>query len=112
MNDLNSLIQQQQQLQQSLNGEDMANLWANYHTALKGKGTPPNMPRDQSPAPGTDAGSVQDETSSSGNKEDDEDDDDESDDRIDIQQYDPDRLKAFNVRMQIMQTVQQFRLIN
>lgn len=42
-------------------------------------------------------GSAHDETSSSGNKEDEDDDDDESDDRIDAQQYDPERLKAFNV---------------
>lgn len=42
-------------------------------------------------------GSAHDETSSSGNKEDEDDDDDESDDRIDTQQYDPERLKAFNV---------------
>lgn len=42
-------------------------------------------------------GSAHDETSSSGNKEDEDDDDDESDDKIDTQSHDPERLKAFNV---------------
>lgn len=42
-------------------------------------------------------GSAHDETSSSGNKEDEDDDDDESDDKIDTQTHDPERLKAFNV---------------
>ncbi|GLG95169.1 Uncharacterized protein GBIM_02209 [Gryllus bimaculatus] len=41
--------------------------------------------------------SVHDETSSSGNKEDEDDDDDEAEDKIDPQQYDPERLKAFNM---------------
>lgn len=40
---------------------------------------------------------IHDETSSNGNKDDDDDDDDESEDRMDTQQYDPERLKAFNV---------------
>lgn len=48
-------------------------------------------------SPLAETGSAHDETSSSGNKEDEDDDDDESDDRIDTQQYDPERLKAFNV---------------
>ena len=42
-------------------------------------------------------GSVHDETSSSGNKEDEDDDEDEGEDKIDPHQYDPERLKAFNV---------------
>ncbi|KAJ8979823.1 hypothetical protein NQ317_002088 [Molorchus minor] len=42
-------------------------------------------------------GSAHDETSSSGNKEDEDDDDDESDDKIDAQTHDPERLKAFNM---------------
>ncbi|KAL3287116.1 hypothetical protein HHI36_001597, partial [Cryptolaemus montrouzieri] len=42
-------------------------------------------------------GSAHDETSSSGNKEDEDDDDDESDDKIDTQAHDPERLKAFNM---------------
>jgi hypothetical protein len=42
-------------------------------------------------------GSAHDETSSSGNKEDEDDDEDEGEDKIDPQQYDPERLKAFNV---------------
>jgi hypothetical protein len=42
-------------------------------------------------------GSAHDETSSSGNKEDEDDDDDEGEDKIDPHQYDPERLKAFNV---------------
>jgi hypothetical protein len=46
--------------------------------------------------------SVHDETSSSGNKEDDDDDDDDSEDKIDSQQYDPERLKAFNVSVIII----------
>lgn len=41
--------------------------------------------------------SVHDETSSSGNKEDEDDDEDEGEDKIDPHQYDPERLKAFNV---------------
>lgn len=51
----------------------------------------------QSPV-NAETGSAQDETSSSGNKEDEDDDDDESDDKIDAQSHDPERLKAFNVR--------------
>lgn len=50
----------------------------------------------QSPV-NADTGSAHDETSSSGNKEDEDDDDDESDDKIDTQTHDPERLKAFNV---------------
>lgn len=50
----------------------------------------------QSPV-NADTGSAHDETSSSGNKEDEDDDDDESDDKIDTQSHDPERLKAFNV---------------
>lgn len=51
----------------------------------------------QSPV-NAETGSAHDETSSSGNKEDEDDDDDESDDKIDTQTHDPERLKAFNVR--------------
>lgn len=50
----------------------------------------------QSPV-NAETGSAHDETSSSGNKEDEDDDDDESDDKIDAQTHDPERLKAFNV---------------
>lgn len=50
-------------------------------------------------SPLAETGSAHDETSSSGNKEDEDDDDDESDDRIDTHQYDPERLKAFNVSL-------------
>ncbi|CAG7837185.1 unnamed protein product [Allacma fusca] len=39
----------------------------------------------------------QDETSSNGNKDDEDDDDDESEDKIDTQTHDPERLKAFNM---------------
>ncbi|KAF5304733.1 hypothetical protein FQA39_LY09510 [Lamprigera yunnana] len=80
-------------------GEEMAGLWAQYHSALglsKGKATPP-VPRDQSSPVNADTGSAHDETSSSGNKEDEDDDDDESDDKIDTQTHDPERLKAFNM---------------
>ncbi|XP_008196033.1 nucleolar protein 4 isoform X1 [Tribolium castaneum] len=80
-------------------GEEMAGLWAQYHSALglaKGKATPPTT-RDQSSPVNADTGSAHDETSSSGNKEDEDDDDDESDDKIDTQTHDPERLKAFNM---------------
>ncbi|KAJ3636688.1 hypothetical protein MTP99_000207 [Tenebrio molitor] len=80
-------------------GEEMAGLWAQYHSALglaKGKATPPTT-RDQSSPVNADTGSAHDETSSSGNKEDEDDDDDESDDKIDAQTHDPERLKAFNM---------------
>ncbi|XP_017772532.1 PREDICTED: nucleolar protein 4-like isoform X2 [Nicrophorus vespilloides] len=79
--------------------EEMAGLWAQYHSALglaKGKATPP-VPRDQSSPVNAETGSAHDETSSSGNKEDEDDDDDESDDKIDIHSHDPERLKAFNM---------------
>lgn len=80
-------------------GEEMAGLWAQYHSALgmpKGKTTPPSV-RDQSSPINAETGSAHDETSSSGNKEDEDDDDDESDDKIDAQTHDPERLKAFNM---------------
>lgn len=44
---------------------------------------------------------VHDETSSNGNKEDEDDDDDESEDKMDTQQHDPERLKSFNVSVQV-----------
>jgi hypothetical protein len=44
---------------------------------------------------------VHDETSSNGNKDDEDDDDDESEDKMDTHSYDPERLKAFNVRVQL-----------
>ncbi|KAJ3648076.1 hypothetical protein Zmor_019912 [Zophobas morio] len=86
-------------LSQVPGGEEMAGLWAQYHSALglaKGKATPPTN-RDQSSPVNADTGSAHDETSSSGNKEDEDDDDDESDDKIDTQTHDPERLKAFNM---------------
>ncbi|XP_065171559.1 nucleolar protein 4-like [Atheta coriaria] len=79
--------------------EEMAGLWAQYHAlglAKGGKATPP-APRDQSSPVNAETGSAHDETSSSGNKEDEDDDDDESDDKIDTQTHDPERLKAFNM---------------
>ncbi|CAH1182462.1 unnamed protein product [Phyllotreta striolata] len=79
--------------------EDMVGLWAQYHSALglaKGKATPPTI-RDNSSPVNAETGSAHDETSSSGNKEDEDDDDDESDDKIDTQTHDPERLKAFNM---------------
>ncbi|KRT84907.1 hypothetical protein AMK59_2557, partial [Oryctes borbonicus] len=79
--------------------EEMAGLWAQYHSALglaKGKATPPAT-RDQSSPVNAETGSAHDETSSSGNKDDEDDDDDESDDKIDTQTHDPERLKAFNM---------------
>ncbi|XP_060536745.1 nucleolar protein 4 [Cylas formicarius] len=80
-------------------GDEMAGLWAHYHSALglaKGKSTPPTI-RDQSSPTNADASSAHDETSSSGNKDDEDDDDDDSDDKIDTQTHDPERLKAFNM---------------
>ncbi|CAH0551520.1 unnamed protein product [Brassicogethes aeneus] len=80
-------------------GEEMAGLWAQYHSALglaKGKATPPTT-RDNSSPVNAETGSAHDETSSSGNKEDEDDDDDESDDKIDTHTHDPERLKAFNM---------------
>ncbi|XP_023311290.1 nucleolar protein 4-like isoform X3 [Anoplophora glabripennis] len=80
-------------------GEEMVGLWAQYHSALglsKGKATPPAT-RDVPSPVNADTGSAHDETSSSGNKEDEDDDDDESDDKIDAQTHDPERLKAFNM---------------
>ncbi|XP_076260393.1 nucleolar protein 4 isoform X1 [Rhynchophorus ferrugineus] len=79
--------------------EEMAGLWAQYHTALglaKGKTTPPSI-RDQPSPVNAETGSAHDETSSSGNKDDEDDDDDDSDDKIDAQAHDPERLKAFNM---------------
>lgn len=82
-------------------GEEMAGLWAQYHSALGlakgGKATPPGPMRDQSSPVNAETGSAHDETSSSGNKEDEDDDDDESDDKIDTHTHDPERLKAFNM---------------
>ncbi|KAK7872133.1 hypothetical protein R5R35_005206 [Gryllus longicercus] len=86
-------------------GEEVAGLWAGYHGALGlKKSTPPGAGREQSsPLMLSDrsltqeTSSVHDETSSSGNKEDEDDDDDEAEDKIDPQQYDPERLKAFNM---------------
>lgn len=79
--------------------EEMAGLWAQYHSALglaKGKTTPPSI-RDPSSPVNAETGSAHDETSSSGNKDDEDDDDDDSDDKIDAQAHDPERLKAFNM---------------
>jgi len=43
-------------------------------------------------------GGGHDETGSNGAKDDEDDEDDESEDKMDTHQYDPERLKAFNVR--------------
>ncbi|KAF4532684.1 hypothetical protein B566_EDAN002920 [Ephemera danica] len=79
-----------------LPSEDGA-LWGGYHGLGLKKGA-----REQSSPVGDrgtthETSSVHDETSSSGNKEDDDDDDDDAEDKIDSQQYDPERLKAFNM---------------
>lgn len=66
-------------------------VWSGYHNAL-------GLKKSSSPLLlGQETASVHDETSSSGNKEDEDDDDDDAEDKIDPQQYDPERLKAFNV---------------
>ncbi|XP_066999420.2 nucleolar protein 4 [Anabrus simplex] len=84
--------------------EDVAGLWAGYHNALGLKKSTPPGPREQSSplllsdrSLTQETGSVHDETSSSGNKEDEDDDEDDGEDKIDPQQYDPERLKAFNM---------------
>ncbi|XP_049789425.1 nucleolar protein 4-like isoform X1 [Schistocerca nitens] len=76
-------------------------LWSGYHNAL---GLKKSAQREQSSplllsdrSLTQETGSVHDETSSSGNKEDEDDDDDDTEDKIDPQQYDPERLKAFNM---------------
>lgn len=61
----------------------------------------------------TEPGGNHDETSSSaGNGKDDDDalgSDDESDDRLDPQQHDPERLKAFNVGLIILYNINTFK---
>ena len=91
-------------------GEDMASLWASYAMGLKktpppvSTGTPSRSDRDResSPTGGEGTGSAHDETSSSGNKEDEDDDDEDADERLDPRHHDPERLKAFNVRVAIL----------
>ncbi|XP_044733723.1 nucleolar protein 4 [Chrysoperla carnea] len=90
-----------------VNPEDMAGLWASYHSALglnkggllKPSNTPPAPSHREPNSPVmVETGSAHDETSSSGNKEDEDDEDDESDERIDTHSHhDPERLKAFNM---------------
>lgn len=77
-------------------------LWAQYQNALAlnnpVKLPPASPPRvDQS----MNSPSIEnpDETSSSGQKDDDGSEDDDSDDRLDQNTHDPERLKAFNVRV-------------
>lgn len=77
----------------------VGNLWAQYQNALVNGGvklqssSPPhsdqplNSPNVENP----------DESSSSGQKEDDDASEDDSDDRLDQNTHDPERLKAFNV---------------
>lgn len=87
--------------------EDMASLWASY--AMGFKKTPPpassatplrsDRDRESSPPGGEGTGSAHDETSSSGNKEDEDDDDIDADEGLDPRHHDPERLKAFNVRI-------------
>ncbi|KDR20286.1 hypothetical protein L798_05071 [Zootermopsis nevadensis] len=82
-----------------MSGDDVAGLWTGYHNALGlKKSTPPGAREQSSPLLLTqETCSVHDETSSSGNKEDEDDDEDEGEDKIDPHQYDPERLKAFNM---------------
>ncbi|XP_063226410.1 uncharacterized protein LOC134533097 [Bacillus rossius redtenbacheri] len=87
-----------------ISGDDVAGVWAGYHSALGLKKSTPPGPREQSSplmlsdrSLAHETSSVHDETSSSGNKEDEDDDDDDAEDKIDPQQYDPERLKAFNM---------------
>ncbi|PSN37028.1 hypothetical protein C0J52_26646 [Blattella germanica] len=81
-----------------MSSDDVAGLWTGYHALGLKKSTPPGAREQSSPLLLTqETGSVHDETSSSGNKEDEDDDEDDGEDKIDSQQYDPERLKAFNM---------------
>lgn len=83
----------------------VGNLWAQYQNALVSGGvklptaSPPqseqplNSPNIENP----------DESSSSGQKEDDDGSEDDSDDRLDQNSHDPERLKAFNVSFQFIE---------
>ncbi|XP_045505441.1 nucleolar protein 4 isoform X2 [Colias croceus] len=88
----------------------MADLWASYHSALGLGSKPPKPPTPlatghSSPihvgsATPVEPASTHDETSSSDRTKDDDDvgaSDDDSDDRVDPQHHDPERLKAFNM---------------
>lgn len=89
--------------------DSMADLWASYHSALGLGNKPPKAPTPighTSPIhigslTSVDPISTHDETSSSDRTGKDDDDggasDDDSDDRVDPQHHDPERLKAFNM---------------
>lgn len=77
-------------------------LWAQYQNALAINTAGVKLPSSASP-PQTEQSlnspSIEnpDESSSSGQKEDDDGSEDDSDDRLDQNAHDPERLKAFNV---------------
>ncbi|CAH2057343.1 unnamed protein product, partial [Iphiclides podalirius] len=91
--------------------DSMADLWASYHSALGLGSKPPKPPTPLatghsspihvgSATPGLEPASAHDETSSSDRTKDEDDagaSDDDSDDRVDPQHHDPERLKAFNM---------------
>ncbi|XP_055849204.1 nucleolar protein 4-like isoform X2 [Episyrphus balteatus] len=73
-------------------------LWAQYQNALAQNVT--KMESSISPIPRAEESSpmeTQDETNSSGQKDEDEGSEDDSDDKLDTQAHDPERLKAFNM---------------
>lgn len=80
----------------------VSGLWAQYQNALAINTAGVKMPPSASP-PQTEQSlnspSIEnpDESSSSGQKEDDDGSEDDSDDRLDQNAHDPERLKAFNV---------------
>lgn len=79
-------------------------LWAQYQNALALNGSVklPSSPPHTEPPLNSPNNENPDETSSSGQKEDDDGSEDDSDDRLDQTPHDPERLKAFNVRILIL----------
>lgn len=82
-------------------------LWAQYQNALAINTAGVKLPSSASP-PQTEQSlnspSIEnpDESSSSGQKEDDDASEDDSDDRLDQNAHDPERLKAFNVSLELI----------
>lgn len=75
-------------------------LWAQYQNALAmnaGVKLPPGSPPQTEQSMNSPSLENPDETSSSGQKDDDDVSEDDSDDRLDQNAHDPERLKAFNV---------------
>lgn len=77
-------------------------LWAQYQNALAvsaGVKLPAGSPPQTEPSLNSPSMENPDETSSSGQKDDDDVSEDDSEDRIDQNAHDPERLKAFNVSL-------------